>query len=138
MAEHKSKRNDGDVEAYLNAIKDEQQRADALTILDIMRKATKAEPRMWGHGLIGFGQYHFKHAGGREGDWFLTGFAPRKDKLSISIMTGFDNYPDLMGTLGKYKTGKACLNIRKLDDVHLPTLRKLVQQSVKDMIKAHK
>lgn len=138
MAEMKTKPHDSDVEAYLNAIEDEQQRADAFAVLNLMRKATGTEPKMWGNGLIGFGQYHYKYPSGREGDWFLTGFAPRKNMISISIMSGLDRYGKILSSLGKFKTGKSCLNVKRLDDVDLPTLGKLVQQSVVDMKKMYK
>ena len=135
MAELKTKRNDQSVEAFLNRIPDERKRRDAFTVLDIMRKATKAEPQMWGSSIVGFGTYHYKYASGREGDWPLTGFSPRKQNLTLYIMGGFEQHDELLKSLGKYKTGKACLYVNQLDDVDLPTLRKLVKQSVQHMIK---
>jgi len=96
-----------------------------------MKKATRAEPKMWGSSIIGFGHYHYVYESGREGDWFLAGFSPRKQNLTFYLMGGFPQYDNLLKNLGKYKTGKACLYINKLQDVDLPTLRKLVDESVK-------
>jgi hypothetical protein len=137
MAELKTKRNDRSVEAFLKGIPDEQKRRDAGTILDIMRKATQEEPKMWGSSIVGFGAYHYKYASGREGDAPLIGFSPRKQNLVLYIMGSFDQRDELLKSLGKYKTGKACLYINKLDDVDVPTLRKLVKQSVQQKIKTH-
>ena len=85
---------------------------------------------MWGDSIIGFGTYHYKYASGREGDWFVTGFSPRKQNLTLYIMSGFDEYDALMKKLGKYKTGKACLYINKLEDVDMAVMRELIQKSV--------
>jgi hypothetical protein len=103
--------------------------------LDIMRKATGAEPKMWGSSIVGFGAYHYRYANGREGDWFLTGFSPRKQNLTLYIMGGFEQHAELLKSLGKHKTGKGCLYINRLDDIDLPTLRKLVKRSVQHMRK---
>lgn len=93
---------------------------------------------MWGSSIVGFGSYHCKYESGREGDWFLTGFSPRKQNLTLYLMAEFEQYPELLKALGKYKTGKSCLYINRLEDIHLPTLKKLVQQSVKHMTNASK
>jgi hypothetical protein len=102
-----------------------------------MKKITKAEPKMWGSSIVGFGSYHYKYASGREGDWPITGFSPRKQNLTLYIMPGFARYGELMKKLGKHKTGKACLYINSLDDIHLPTLKELVKQSVQYMAKKY-
>ncbi|HZY30911.1 MAG TPA: DUF1801 domain-containing protein [Candidatus Methylomirabilis sp.] len=133
MAELKTKVNKANVEKFLNTIKDEKKREDSFTVLELMKQVTKAEPRMWGSSIVGFGSYHYKYASGREGDWFLTGFSARKQNLTLYIMAGFEEYEELLRKLGKHTTGKACLYIKSLEDVHVPTLRKLVQQSVKHM-----
>lgn len=135
MAELKTKLNDGNVEAYLNAIENEKKRQDAFTILELMQKLTGEEPKMWGDSIVGFGSYRYKYASGREGDWFWTGFSPRKQNLTIYIMPGFERYDELMQSLGKYKTGKSCLYINKIDDIDLGTLEELVRQSVAFMQK---
>ena len=137
MAELKTKVSDRSVDKFLNGITDERKRKDSLVICDLMAQATKARAEMWGPSIVGFGRYHYKYASGREGDWFLAGFSPRKQNLTLYIMSGFEGYADLMGKLGKHKTGKACLYIKTLDDVHIPTLKKLIQQSVKHMIKTN-
>ena len=137
MAELKTKPNEADVETFLNGIADEKKRQDCFTIRDIMQQVTGAAPTMWGGSIVGFGAYHYKYATGREGDWFLTGFAPRKQNLTLYIMAGFDQYDALMTRLGKYKTGKSCLYINKLEDIDLSVLRELVEQSVEHMTKTN-
>jgi hypothetical protein len=131
----KTKPTNRNVKRFLNCIPDVRKRQDCLTLLELMRSATKAEPRMWGRSIVGFGKYHYMYASGREGDWFLTGFSPRKQNLTVYIMAGFERYNDLMKSLGKYKTAKSCLYIKRLEDIDLSTLKKLVGQSVKHMIK---
>lgn len=133
MAELKTKRNEGDVEAYLNSVENDRKRQDAFAILELMQKVTGEEPKMWGDTIVGFGSYHYKYESGREGDWFLTGFAPRKQNLTLYIMPGFERYDELMASLGKYKTGKSCLYINKLEDVNLDVLEELIKQSVTHM-----
>lgn len=133
MAELKTKKNEQNVAKFLASIKDEGTRADCETIVTLMRQATKAEPKMWGSSIVGFGDYHYKYESGREGDWFLTGFSPRKQNLTLYIMPGFAQYNELMAQLGKYKIGKSCLYINGLADIHVPTLKKLIQASVKQM-----
>jgi hypothetical protein len=135
MTELKTKPTDQSVDMFLNSIPDEQKRRDAFTLMDIMRKATKAEPVMWGSSIVGFGIYRYKYASGREGEWLLTGFSPRQQNLTLYIMGGFEQHAELLKSLGKYKTGKACLYVNRLDDINLPTLRKLIKQSVQHMIK---
>jgi hypothetical protein len=138
MAELKTKPRTASVARFLNAIKDEQLRRDCRVLVDIMEKATNAKPQMWGTSIVGFGSYHYKYASGREGDWMLTAFAPRKQNITIYIMGGFDRYDDLMSRLGKHTCGKSCLYIKRLADVHLPTLEKLVDASVKHLRKTKK
>ncbi len=135
MAELKTRKNDASVEDFLNSVEDEQRRNDCWTVVKLMRDAAKAEPAMWGSNIVGFGSYHYRYASGREGDWMLVGFSPRKQNLTLYIMSGFDGYETLMTKLGKYKTGKCCLYLKRLEDVHLPTLKKLIQQSVKSLKK---
>jgi hypothetical protein len=118
------------VEAFLQTVEDDREQKDALRILEIMQKISGETPRMWGDSIIGFGSYHYRYASGREGDWFLTGFSPRKNKLSLYIMAGFGQYESLLQQLGKYKTGKSCLYIRRLADVNEVILQKLIHQSL--------
>ena len=131
MAELKTKQTNASVNAFLNAISDEQRRADAIAVAKMMAAATKTKPKMWGTSIVGFGTQHYKYASGREGDWFRTGFAPRKDQLTIYITSSFQQYPDLMKKLGRYKTGLACLHIRKLSDVDQKVLNQLIVRSLK-------
>ena len=133
MAELKTKRNEGDVEAFLNSVPDEKKRQDSFTVLELMKKVTGKQPEMWGDSIVGFGSYHYKYASGREGDWFVTGFSPRKQNLTLYIMAGFDNYDQLLEKLGKYKTGKSCLYIKKIEDIDTDVLMELVRQSVEYM-----
>ena len=137
MAELKTKKNDASVERFLNAVDHPKRREDAWRVLEIMKKVTKEEPKMWGSSIVGFGSYHYRYASGQEGDWMLVGFSPRKTALSVYIMSGFDAYDELMTQLGKYKTGKSCLYINKLEDVDLKILEKLIKQSVAYMKKAN-
>lgn len=137
MAEPKTKPNDASVTDFLNAIKDEQVRQDCLMIAEIMQKATNAQPQMWGDNIVGFGSYHYKYASGREGDWMLTAFAPRKQNITLYIYPGFANYDELMAQLGKHSGGKSCVYIKRLADIHLPTLKKLITASVKHTRKTH-
>jgi hypothetical protein len=130
MAELKTRPNDQSVEEFLNGIADEKKRRDSFAILELMKQVTGAEPIMWGDSIIGFGSYRYRYASGREGDWFVTGFAPRKRNLTLYIMSGFGEYDALLKNLGKHKTGKACLYVNKLEDIDLPTLKELVSRSV--------
>jgi hypothetical protein len=129
MAELKTKVTKASVDKFLQGIKDEKKREECYQILKIMKKATKAEPKMWGTSIIGFGDYRYKYASGREGDWFITGFSPRVQNLTLYMMGGFDQ--ELLKKLGKYKTGKGCLYVNKLEDVDTKVLDKLITTSVK-------
>ena len=129
MAELKTKPNDQDVEAFLNSVENEKKRQASYTLKELMEEVTGAEAKMWGDSIVGFGNYHYKYKSGREGDWFLTGFSPRKQNLTLYIMAGFSGYDNLLKDLGKYKTGKSCLYINKLEDVNLDVLQELVKQS---------
>ena len=130
MAELKTKPTDQSAEAFLNGLTDENKRRDAFTILELMRKISQAEPKMWGASIIGFGDYHYKYASGREGDWFQIGFSPRKQDLTLYLIQGFKQYGDLLAKLGKFKTSKGCLYIRRLSDIDLPTLEVLIKKSL--------
>lgn len=133
MAELKTKQTSASVAAFLKKVADKTRREDCQTVLDIMKDVTKEEPKMWGSSIVGFGLYRYKYASGREGEWPIIGFAPRKGDLTLYIMGGFDAVPDLMEKLGKYKTAKGCLYIKQLADVDLKVLKKLVTVSVKKM-----
>jgi hypothetical protein len=133
MKKNKTQQNDASVTDFLNSVENEKRKTDALAVLKIMKELTKEEPKMWGPSLVGFGSYHYKYESGREGDFFLTGFSPRKQSLTLYIMNGFERYDELMSQLGKYKTGKSCLYINKLEDVDLKVLEKLIVESVEYM-----
>src|SRR6185503_17685931 len=133
--ELKTKVNDASVTKFLNSVTDEQKRNDAFEILKLMQQVTKEEPKMWGASIVGFGSYHYKGASGREGDWMLTGFSPRKQNLTLYLMHGFDVHKDLLKKLGKHTTSMGCLYIKKLDDVDKKVLKELVAESVKRMKK---
>jgi len=133
MAELKTKATDESVTAFLNKVSDKGRRDDCFAVLEIMKDVTGEEPKMWGPSIVGFGRYHYKYESGREGEWMITGFSPRKGDLTLYIMAGFDAVPDLMKKLGKVKTGKSCLYIKKLEDIDSAVLRQLVKQSVKKM-----
>jgi len=131
MPENKTQKNAASVEGFIASVPDEKKQADARALVEIFREITKAEPKMWGTAIIGFGDSHYKYESGREADWFLAGFSPRKQALTLYLVGGYEQYPDILKTLGKYKNGKACLYINKLEDVHLPTLKKLIRTTVK-------
>jgi hypothetical protein len=129
MAELKTKKNDDSIENFINSVEDERKRQDCWTILEIMQRLTGLAPAMWGSSIVGFGDYHYKGASGREGDWFMIGFSPRKQALTLYFLLGFTDMPELMSALGKYKTGVGCLYIKRLEDIDLGTLEKLIQAS---------
>lgn len=129
MAELKTKVTRASVEKFLEGIKDEKKKQDCFQLLKIMKKATKAEPKMWGTSIIGFGDQHYVYESGRELDWFIAGFSPRAQNLTLYMMGGFDSA--VMKRLGKYKTGKGCLYINKLEDVDVKVLDELITNSVK-------
>ena len=133
MAELKTKVTNESVTDFLNKVKDKGRRDDCFAVLEIMKDVTGEEPKMWGPSIVGFGRYHYKYQSGREGEWMITGFSPRKGDLTLYIMPGLDAFPDLMKRLGKFKTGKSCLYIKKLENVNPGVLRQLVKQSVKKM-----
>ena len=137
MAELKTKPTRRSVKAFLNRVDDEGRRADCFRLLPVMEKAARRAPRMWGESIVGFGSYHYTYASGREGDWPITGFSPRKRDLTIYIMPGFGNYQDLMEGLGKFRTGRSCLYVKRLDDIDMKLLAQLVRKAVADMRKMY-
>ncbi len=130
MSTLKTKPRKASVAAFLKAVEHETRRRDADTINKMMTRITGEKPKMWGETIVGFGSYHYKYASGREGDWFLTGFSPRKSAMSLYIMPGYGQFDAIMARLGKHKTGRACLYINKLDDVDLAVLEELITKSV--------
>ncbi len=135
MAELKTKATDASVTKFINSVADEAKRNDCFKLVEIMREITKAEPKMWGPSIVGFGSYHYKYASGHEGDCCITGFSPRKDALTLYVMAGLHEQTELLKSLGKHKAGKGCLYIKKLEDVHLTTLKKIIRTGVKSVAK---
>lgn len=135
--ELKTKETTASVTAFINAIEDPQKKRDAKKVASIMRKATGSRAKMWGSSIVGYGVYRYKYKSGHEGEWMLTGFSPRKQALTLYIMSGFSKYDALMARLGKYKTGKSCLYVKRLSDIDIPVLEKLVAESVKYMRKTY-
>lgn len=122
---------------FLNAIPDPQKRKDAKTILRIMKDATGEKPVMWGPNIVGFGTFHYRYASGREGDFLLVGFSPRKQNLTLYIISGFKNYTALLKKLGPHKAGKSCLYLRRLRDIDIRVLKTLIARSVAEMKKRY-
>ena len=121
---------DASVADFVAAIADERRRDEAARIVPILERASGETPRIWGVSMVGFGEYHYKHPGGQQGFWFLTGFAPRKAAMTIYVMPGFDEWPDLMQRLGRYTTSQSCLYLKRLTDVDESVLEELVRRSV--------
>ncbi len=129
MAEIKTQKNQASVEAFINSVDHEGKRNDAFEVLEMMKKITKEEPKMWGTSIIGFGDVRYKYASGREGDWFKVGFSPRKANVSLYLMgCDISKADSILGRLGKYKTGKGCLYINKLADIDKEVLKELVKE----------
>jgi len=135
MAELKTRPTSESVENFINGIADEQRRGDCLRVVEIMKAATKSEPEMWGTSIVGFGRHNYKYESGAKGEWFQIGFSPRQQALTLYFMGGAERNPDLLKKLGKHKTGRACLYIKSLDDIDLPTLKQLIKRSVADIAK---
>lgn len=138
MAELKTKVTDQNVEDFLNGITDDKRREDSFAILKLMKETTGDEPKMWGSSIVGFGDYHYKYQSGREGDWFIVGFSPRKQNLSLYIMPGVEAYREELKKLGKYKAGKSCLYINKVEDIDLNTMKKIIKTAVGRKVESKK
>jgi hypothetical protein len=129
MAEAKTKPTKASVSGFLSKV-EASRRKDCQEILKMMEEATGEKPTMWGPSMVGFGSYHYRYASGHEGDCFVVGFSPRKDSLTLYITSEFEAYSELMAKLGKYRTGKSCLYIKKLDDIDRTVLRTLIKKAV--------
>jgi hypothetical protein len=123
---------------FLEGLSDEDRKKDCLAVLKIMEKVTGAKAKMWGSAIIGFGDCHLKYESGRELDWFLVGFSPRKQNLTLYIMSGFKGYDELMKKLGKFKTSSSCIYVNKLSDIDEKTLYEIIELSVDYMRKKYK
>lgn len=135
--EIKTKKNSASVSAFISAVKDEQKRADCKTIMKMMKAVTGKQPKMWGKNIVGYDSYHYTYASGQKGDWPVIAFSPRASTITLYIMSGFDEYEDLMKKLGKHKTGKSCLYIQKLQDVDVKVLERIMKKSVAWMKKQY-
>jgi hypothetical protein len=137
VAQNKTKPTQLKVSEFIAAIEDKRKRTDCRELMKLMSGITGNRAKMWGASIVGYGKYHYKYASGREGDFFLTGFSPRKQALSIYIISGFELNPELMEKLGKFKTGKSCLYVKTLDDIDRSVLAQLVEESVAYMRKTY-
>lgn len=133
MAQNKTQPTPDSVSDFITGVEDKTRQANCVELVEMMSAITGEPAIMWGASIVGFGRYHYKYASGREGDFFLTGFSPRKQALSIYIISGFEIAPELMDKLGKFKTGKSCLYVKSLDDIDRNVLAQLVQNSVKHL-----
>lgn len=137
MAEPKTTRNRKSVKKFLNSVENARRREDAFTICGVMEKITKCKPEMWGDSIVGFGSYRYVYESGREGDWMLVAFSPRKTSLTLYIMNGFSEFEELLAQLGKHKKSKACLYINKLEDIDMKVLKKIIRASIKAIKKKY-
>lgn len=126
MAENKTQKTTAVVTDFLNAIENEKKRADCLRLFEMMKRISGAEPAMWGEAIVGFGDYHYKYASGRAGEWFKFGFSPRKQALTVYISQGFADKEEMLARLGKYKTSVVCLYIKSLEDIDINVLEEML------------
>jgi hypothetical protein len=133
MAQLKTTPSKASVSAFLKAVPGDRRRADCQTLVKMMKRITRARPTMWGPSVVGFGRYHYRYESGREGDWFLAGFSPRKQALTVYVMAGFARFGPLLRKLGRHKKGAGCLYLRSLEDVDLAVLEELIAQSVRHL-----
>src|SRR5204862_6499562 len=136
MAELKTKQTDADVGAFLDRVADPARREDCVTLIGLMKEATKNEPKMWGSSIVGFGKRHYEYASGHEGDTCILGFASRKEALALYLMGGLAPLEKHLARLGRHKTGKGCLYIRRLSDVDLAALRALLKKAASPLRRA--
>lgn len=132
MAEQKTRPTKVSVDSFIKKVPDPQKREDSKKLVALMKRITKEEPTMWGPTMIGFGNCHYKYASGHEGDCFLTGFSPRTAAISLYVTWNVKQFPELMKRLGKYKTGKACIYVKRLSDIDLGTLEELIKATIAD------
>jgi len=137
MAELKTRPNQRSVSNFIEGIEDDSKREDSKVLLRLMEEVTGDPPVMWGDSIVGFGNYHFVYESGRELDWMLAGFSPRKQNLTIYFMGGFENQEQLLSKLGKAKTSKGCLYLKKLADIDMDTLKEMIQLSVETVKKRY-
>ncbi len=132
MAENKTQQTDASVSGFIDGIEDPTKREDTRAIVAMMQEVSGEQPRMWGDNVVGFGDTHLKYASGREVDWFLVGFSPRKQTMTLYLSYDANKHADLLEKLGKHKTGVGCLYIKKLADVDRGVLKSLIERTVAD------
>lgn len=137
MAEPKTRENDASVDAFIDALDDPRRQADCRALVEMMQAAAGAPPRMWGKSIVGFGHYTYVYASGRSGEWMRIGFSPRKRDLTLYIMPGFEGFEALLAQLGKHKTGKSCLYVKRLEGLNLEVLQQLIDASLAHMAEAY-
>ncbi|WP_373523799.1 DUF1801 domain-containing protein [Aquiflexum sp.] len=131
MTENKTKETDRSVEDFINTVEDQKKRQDSFELVKLFQGVSKSKPKMWGDSIIGFGSYHYKYESGREGDFLLIGFSPRKNAISLYMSCDIQGqHADLLSRLGKYKSGKSCLYVNKLEDINLEVLKQLAKASM--------
>ena len=135
--ELKTKQNDASVSKFLNSIQDEEMRKDCKVLDKIMREVSGCKPKMWGSSIVGYDTYDYKYASGREGTWMIIGFSPRKTGLSVYLMPGYDLLKEDLDKLGPHKHGKSCLNIKRLSDIKLPVLKRMIKKDYQAMKKKY-
>ncbi len=133
MSELKTKKNDGNVENFLNAVEHKKRKEDSLKLLEMMNKTIGIMPNMWGDSIIGYGSYHYKSKSGQEGDWFVTGFSPRKQSMTVYVLPGLHKFEEQLSRLGKHKLGKGCIYINKLEDVDTNVLMEIVKAAYDEL-----
>lgn len=137
MAENKTKATEQSVDAFIESLPDEKVRQDCYALITLMKKVTGSEPKLWGGSIVGFGNYHYKYESGHEGDSCLTGFSPRKQNITLYAMLDSNEREELLNKLGKHKAGKGCVYIKRLDDVDVTILEKLLKRSVEYLRKLY-
>lgn len=137
MNENKTRATTADVDRLLDSTADPQKREDARTVCAMMKRLSGEDAKVWGANMVGFGSYRYRYESGRQGEWFITGFSPRSTALTLYIMTDFPRHQELMDRLGKYKTGKSCLYVKRLSDVDAAVLEELVARSIAHMRETH-
>ncbi|MCX6153889.1 MAG: DUF1801 domain-containing protein [Candidatus Kapabacteria bacterium] len=129
--ELKTQKTDNDPVEFLNSLSDEKKKSDSYVLFNLFKDISGYEPKMWGAGIVGYGDYRYKYASGREGDWFQLGFSPRKDALTLYCMAHFQYFTEVLSRLGKFKLGTGCLYIKKLEDVDMTVLKELIIAALK-------
>lgn len=137
MAELKTQPNNQSVEAFIDSIEPEWKRDDARELLKLIGNISGEKPVMWGDSIVGFGNYHYKYESGREGDWFLAGFSPRKTSMTIYMMGGFEGQDTALEKLGKHKKSVGCLYVKKLADIDLKVLEEMTIRSIETLKKRY-